>query len=305
MKKMDFNRIASKIFSTTKAERNATFVLAIILLLLAVFSPMYRNYKHSKTSTDPQVLAKVDSFFQALQYLPSVKDVPKKYSVEENEVDDKVVPKSFVFNPNTISFDSLVDLGFTKQQAMVIVKYRQKGGRFYKPSDLKKIYVLDSIILERVIPLVKIVEVVDSSSKRKLAKQSIGTKIELNTADTLMLVKLRGIGKTFARRIVAYRNMLGGFYRLEQLTEVYGLDEGLYQKICDNVTVDTNKIRKINLNTITYNELRKHPYISNYQAKSIIYYRSKVQVINHPVELRDNKLLPNEIYKKFVHYILY
>ena len=94
--------------------------------------------------------------------------------------------------------------------------------------------------------------------------------VELNSADTTRLKKLRGIGSGYAKMIVAYREKLGGFYKTEQLLEVYKFPDETYQKIKHQLKVDTTLIKKISVNTVTVKELKSHPYISYYQALSIV-----------------------------------
>ncbi|MBO6034901.1 MAG: helix-hairpin-helix domain-containing protein, partial [Paludibacteraceae bacterium] len=92
--------------------------------------------------------------------------------------------------------------------------------------------------------------------------------------DTLQLQELRGIGPSFARRIGKYREKLGGYYAKEQLMEVYGFTEQLYSQVEKHVTVDASKIRKLNINELDIAELKRHPYISFYEAKAIFDYRN-------------------------------
>lgn len=93
--------------------------------------------------------------------------------------------------------------------------------------------------------------------------------VELNGADTTLLKQLRGIGSGYARTIVNYRNKLGGFYAKEQLLEVYRFKEETYQKIQHQLQVDTTLIQKIPINEASIDELKRHPYIRYFQAKSL------------------------------------
>ncbi len=94
--------------------------------------------------------------------------------------------------------------------------------------------------------------------------------VELNSADTTRLKMLRGIGSGYAKMIVAYREKLGGFYAVSQLLEVYKFPDETYQKIKHQLSVDTTLIRKIKVNEVTVKGLKSHPYISYYQALSIV-----------------------------------
>jgi len=102
-----------------------------------------------------------------------------------------------------------------------------------------------------------------------------GTVININTSDTLQLMKIPGIGTAFAKRIVSYRNLLGGFYRLEQLQEVYGMYEELYEKIIPYMQTDTHEMTPIPVNAASLDQLKSHPYINFYQAKAIVELRKK------------------------------
>lgn len=100
-------------------------------------------------------------------------------------------------------------------------------------------------------------------------KFTAGTIVELNSADTTTLKKVPGIGSAFASRIVKYRNLLGGFYSVTQLGEVYGIDEERYANLAPWFTVDASAIQQLDVNTLSQDSLRKHPYISYQQARSI------------------------------------
>ncbi|MDR2824221.1 MAG: helix-hairpin-helix domain-containing protein, partial [Prevotellaceae bacterium] len=93
--------------------------------------------------------------------------------------------------------------------------------------------------------------------------------VEINTADTAELMRVSGIGRYYARGIVALRSKLGGFVRIEQLLELKNMRTENYEKIKNSFTVDASKIRKININKATTQTLSMHPYINFYQAQAI------------------------------------
>lgn len=111
----------------------------------------------------------------------------------------------------------------------------------------------------------------DSLFKRypQTEKYPEGTIVELNSADTVALKKIPGIGSAFARRITKYRELLGGFYTVEQLAEVYGIDEERYNAIKSWFSVDLSAIRQLRVNYMSTKELACHPYVSYKQAHSI------------------------------------
>lgn len=96
-----------------------------------------------------------------------------------------------------------------------------------------------------------------------------GTIVELNSADTTILKKVPGIGTTFANRIVKYRNLLGGYYAVSQLREVYGIDDEKYAQLTLWFEADTSHIRKLAVNRLSVEDLARHPYLSYKQARVI------------------------------------
>ena len=99
--------------------------------------------------------------------------------------------------------------------------------------------------------------------------------LELNSADSTDLLSLYGIGKVFSRRIIKYRSLLGGYYTSEQLLEVYGMDSSRYLGFHNKIRVDTNLIKKINLTTVEFKELLRHPYVNYDMVKSFVNYRDR------------------------------
>lgn len=114
-----------------------------------------------------------------------------------------------------------------------------------------------------------------SNYKPTSDKFPVGTIVELNQADTLTLKKIPGIGSTFARRITRYRELLGGFYTVEQLAEVYGIDEERYNNLYPWFQTDTTSLRPLPVNQLSYKELLRHPYLNASQVRQIERLRRK------------------------------
>ena len=110
--------------------------------------------------------------------------------------------------------------------------------------------------------------------------------IELNSADTLTLQLLHGIGPSYARRIVAYRDRLGGFYSKAQLLEVYGFTTELLEDIAPHLTIDSLSLRKMAINTAPLKQLIKHPYMEYYLARDIVKLRNNGQIFTSADDLR-------------------
>jgi competence ComEA-like helix-hairpin-helix protein len=102
-----------------------------------------------------------------------------------------------------------------------------------------------------------------------------GATVELNSADSAQLTQVHGVGPSFAMRIIRYRYRLGGYYKKEQLKEVYGIDDTVYRAIKDQLTINRDAITKININTISFASLRQFPYLDYKQASAVIEYRNQ------------------------------
>ncbi len=209
-------------------------------------------------------------------YTHSKKNVHKNDNVPE-------APTYFYFDPNSISVNEWNMLGVKTYIAQSIGKYIEKGGRFYKPEDLYKVYLLPKAMAEKLIPYVAIKHA--NVEETKLAKstyipyvqtkrkENISMHIDINTADTSALKQLNGIGSAYASRIVNYRNKLGGFASIEQLAETYGINNELFNSIRPYLTISQVGIKKLNINLLTVEELAKHPYVSIKSARAMVNYR--------------------------------
>jgi competence ComEA-like helix-hairpin-helix protein len=143
----------------------------------------------------------------------------------------------------------------------------------------------------------------DSSSRVKTPRAPSFT-VDLNTADTLDLQRLRGIGPGFARRIVGYRNKLGGFVEKSQLLEVYGMDAERYAMIRDYVTVKRDSVKRIDLNTVAFKSLIGHPYFPYELTKEIILYRKKAKRFETAEELKNVSGVTDSVFRKVSPYIV-
>jgi len=136
-------------------------------------------------------------------------------------------------------------------------------------------------------------------------KFAAGTVIEINASDTAQLMKIPGIGASFAKKITGYRNVLGGYYRLEQLQEVYGMYAELYEKVIPFLRTDTGKITPIQVNTASLDKLKSHPYINFYQAKAIVEMRKKKGKLENIHELDLLEEFTPEDLERLKHYLAF
>lgn len=129
--------------------------------------------------------------------------------------------------------------------------------------------------------------------------------VELNSADTAELKRLRGIGSVYAARIVKYRNLIGGYADLEQLKEVYGISDSLYQQLLPHLSLDTAAIRKIAINTDPLEQISRYPLIDKAQAKAIVRYREGGHTFSCAEDLLDIPLLDEKTVYRIAPYLTY
>lgn len=129
------------------------------------------------------------------------------------------------------------------------------------------------------------------------------TLLEINTCDSLSLVALPGIGPVLSARIIKYRNLVGGFWSVDQLKEVYGLPQETFEKISSMLYADSLKINKIKINSAGYREMIRHPYFRKEEVPAIVKYRDLQGGIKDIGELQENNILSSETIKKITPYI--
>lgn len=205
----------------------------------------------------------------------------------------------FDFDPNTATDDDFLRLGFSEKQIRTIRNFQNKGGEFRAASDFFKIYGISETMKRTLADYIVIENKVDEIEKT----QRRIFQVEINSADSVELKKLPGIGEKLSKRIVKYRDLLGGFYEINQLKEVYGLREETVKSLEEMIIIDQGKIKKVDLNFADRNELARHPYIQKERAQQIIQFRTKYGSINNPSVLCDSMILNMEEYARLKPYL--
>lgn len=211
------------------------------------------------------------------------------------------------FNPNAVTQEQLQSMGLPETAIKSLIGYRSRGGVFRKPEDIQKLYGLSPELSTKLIPYLTIPDSLKKMDygfkKRDTLLYQARYPIEINGADTTALTLVKGIGSTLSKKILAYRNRLGGFYSPDQLLEVYGLRAETILQMKDQFTIDTTKLVKWSINLLSPDSMAKHPYLSRYQANAIVFYRGKVGKIRSVDELVRNRILPVDVARKLRPYI--
>lgn len=220
--------------------------------------------------------------------------------------DKKAQLNPFAFDPNTIDKNGLQKLGLAPKLIKTILNYRNKGGKFYKPDDFRKIWGLKQQDADVLVPYINI------AGNNSFAKSNtynttqytkpVLSKIDINTATVNDFRQLPGVGN-LAYKIVKYRDKLGGFLNIAQVRETYDVTDSIYNAMLPYMVLQTTTINKLNINTASDFELGGHPYISKEIAKAIVIYRNQHGNYSSVQDLKKIIFIKKEIVDKIAPYL--
>ena len=296
-------------FTFNKGDRNAFIILLSVLFIVIAF-PFFSNFFYKEKIYDFSAFRNEILAFELDQAKKHEEDSIKKIARQTEKFSyiqiDNSVEKSklypFTFNPNNLPTEQWRKMGLSDRQINGIKNFEAKGGRFYTKKDLKKLYVISENEYEILEPFIDL-PVENTKPKFQIPPKEKIELIEINNADSIELKKLKGIGNVISKRIVRYRNKLGGFYKKEQLLEVAGIDTSLLRTIAPYLTLEKRLVRQININTAQFNDLKVHPYLSNNIALSIINYRNMHGNYKTLPDLMKSALVTEELFYKISPYL--
>ena len=296
---MFFKRFTEQLkeyFTFTRKERNGILVL-FILLVISQAGIIYTHYLDFPVESDYSAFEEKAHAFMQMQ---------KPYRIVEEEhrsEADTVMPVYSAFDPNTVSEDVLSAMKVPDKAIRSILNFRRKGGKFYKNEDLAKIYTLPETDYQRISEYISIPKpekkVYSETEKPKEKKAPV--IVELNSAGMDELMELPMIGEKRAEQIIKYRSKLGGFIYREQLKEVYSIPDTLYQILESRVTVDPQRVTRININSM--NDSTYHPYLKRNLVKLIAAYRLQHGNYASVTDLKKMPLMTDSVFLKVEPYL--
>lgn len=291
----------TQMFGFSKREYNGILFLLLLCVLMALAPSIYRLF----LLNDKQPNQKDIAVLQELEVIDRYqRELYNKNNSGQFGGSDKAI-NYHPFNPNEIGVEVWQNFGLSKKQALSIVNYVKKGGQFRKPEDLQKMYTISPEKYQALLPFVVIPEVVRTEksvfSSTYIKKENV--IVNINDADTTTLTLIKGVGPSFARRIANYRDKLGGFYKKEQLLEIFGVDTAKYLEIKDQINIDISGLRKIKINKVEFEELKTHPYLKYKQSNAIIQYRKQHGNYNDATDLSKIVLLNAEVIQRISPYL--
>lgn len=253
----------------SRSEKRGIFILLLICVLMHFIPNVYSSFIKAPPFGEDSVA-----------FMAFVESVRQKEVVPVSNVQQQQPVELFRFNPNSLDEAGWKRLGIHENTAKRIRKYVDKGGRFYQKEDLYKIYGMPT---EQVAMLLPYIDIPERNRKPQTLQNPYPLKVksisqqpvDINLADSATFESLPGIGPVLAKRIVLFREKLGGFEHVDQVGETYGLADSTFKKIQSWLTRGDQPVKKININTITEDMLRSHPYVGYKKAAAIIRYRNE------------------------------
>ncbi|RPD50741.1 helix-hairpin-helix domain-containing protein [Paracnuella aquatica] len=306
---MSWKRFVAGYLHFSKRDRAGVLGLLLLLALAFLLPLLAPNKVEIPQPLDAATQLATDS----LKKMPAnggPSEDYRSYAFERADDANKFRPgELFAFDPNTLDDAGWRRLGLREKTIRTINNYRSKGGRFYKPQDLAKIWSLPPGFYDRVKghiqiaqPAKKWEEPAYAAAPTPFVKTAPKT-IDINTADTAAFIALPGIGSKLAARIVNFRSKLGGFTSVEQLGETYGLPDSTFQKIRSRLVVESGALQAINLNTATKEVLSGHPYINWKLANAIVAYREQHGAFTSVDDLKKIMILDEATFEKLRPYL--
>ena len=229
-----------------------------------------------------------------------------RYAAEERRAE------TFPFDPNSADSTQLLRLGFQPWQVRSIYRFRARGGVFRRKEDFARLHWLTAKDYQRLEPYIHISKdylpaatLVPEEQRDTLhypVKLKDGEQVALNTADTAQLKRVPGIGDYYAKEILRHGRWLGGYVSVDQLDEIDGFpQEAKRYFVIDGATPPA----KLNINRLSLQQLRRHPYINYYQAKTIVDHRRLHGDIKSLDDLRLSRDFPPEVIQRLEPYVCF
>ncbi len=296
-------------FAMTEQERRGFLALLFVIFLISLFPFAYSIFWREPPATAPAIAWILDhnhvgSDADAFATDPTI---DRATDATTPGINRKAKGALFFFDPNNLPAERWRALGFSDKQIAVIKNYEAKGGKFYRPEDVAKIYVISAEQFSKIAPYLQFPEKPSKSlPEKQYAREQHATallQLDLNQADTSALVRLNGIGPVLSARIVKFRDNLGGFHTVEQLKEVYGLSTETYEHIKAQLLVAQPRIKQLAINRLSEEELAAHPYISYKVARLIVRYREQHGNFDYLADLRNIYTLDADFLRKIGPYL--
>jgi DNA uptake protein ComE-like DNA-binding protein len=298
--------------SFSKQDRNAVvFMIILIVLVVIIKYLMLPRWMNQPTKTEIAWQDSISKIFASNIYQHEIIILRDSNENFKNGYADAALPIpneiiisiNHSFNPNKYSLKDWMNAGFSEKFAKTITNYIAKGGKIRKPEDLKKVYGMKNEWYQKIEPFIEINDLKKEKSNEPYFQKQKLSIIEINTVDSAGLESLPLIGAKTAYRIIKYRDLIGGFISLNQLKEVWGFKDSMLLINEKRIKIDSTKITKIKINSVSIDELKKHPYLKFNKAKVLILYREQHGKYNSISDFKSIKTITQDDISKILPYL--
>ncbi|MFK7756881.1 MAG: helix-hairpin-helix domain-containing protein [Flavobacteriales bacterium] len=309
------------------------FLLGVIFLIMFLIPYVVKPEVTGRAEMESTIKALLEAerkYNEQLANKPPENEEPFLESAFQRSTpkQNKTSKKLFAFDPNTCSDNDWKKLGLNSGQIKTLNNFKNKGGKFYKPKDVEKMYTISSEQYAELAPYIAINqsqfedrrpknwnntewENKDETSEDKGSPDVKNNEeefketllININAADTLELDRLAGIGPYYARKIKQYRTELGGFISKDQLLEIWNFKPETLEKIRNNINLGEDSVRQISINHCNAEELVKHPYFNWKMANALVNYRETHGPYSSIEEITNSHLISKEACLKMKPYL--
>lgn len=295
-------RILKNYLTFTRKERTAVLVLLVLIVGLMV-APLF----YSPELVPPRDTRLLQQYLDSTQATKAEKLMAVGAATAETEIEKSPV-SLFFFDPNTLAPADWLRLGIPEKTVRTIVNFRNKGGQFRLPEDLRKIWGLRKADADRLVPYIRIKSPMNDTyasrfslpvREKKEAEQK--QVIDVNTATAAEWETLPGIGKVLANRLIRYREKLGGFTSLEQVKKTYGISDSVFTQIQPLLRLQPEMVwgtRSLDLNTATVSQLSAGAGIPEAIAKAIVLYRKEYGPFLQITDLKKLVLISDTLFQR-------
>ncbi len=289
-------------------EKRAFLVMLIIIVALLVIRIIQSSIKPDPLVLSEKQKQEIESFIHSFEKKPQPNQ--EKPTLSTAKIPSPPQYNFLIFDPNKVKRKELIDMGLSSFVVNNIVAYRKAGGKFDNPADLTRIYGLEEEVYKQMLPYIRINDTDSLELKTPVDKKYVKSehtempKIAINKASFSELMKIPELTPRLAGRILNYRDLLGGYYSMDQLGEVYDLEDSLRIILQDYLVVDPENIIKISLQEVDFGDLLSHPYLEKEHVKKFFalrdYYGDSL-ALKH---VRINRIFPDSVYDLIEPYFL-
>jgi competence protein ComEA len=238
----------------------------------------------------------------SVDYFQVFEENAKKSYSSKNKKSQFLAPDT-LFNPNDYKKENWIKLGLSEKQAASIIKFRESGAVFRIKADIQKLFVVSEELYALIQDNIDLPDSLSKEQRKEVFKNYKPKPMGVNSIGAKKLQYVRGIGPFFANQIIEYRNMLGGFYSFDQILEINRFSPELVDSLKTRCFIDVDKIKKMDLNTVSSAELQGHPYFRLSVARDIVDLRTKKIRFKQVKDILQSEYIDQKLFNRISPYL--